>query len=63
MVFGSILVDVISIVVSSGKGGTFTTVLVPIFEMLIKAGIVAICAYDYFKGRDEPNGYSEMNKR
>ena len=63
MVFGSILVDVISIVVSSGKGGTFTTVLIPVFEMLIKAGIVAICAFDYFKGGDQPNRYSEMSKR
>jgi hypothetical protein len=31
MVFGSILVDVISMVVSSGKGGTFTLILIPIF--------------------------------
>ena len=50
MVLGSIIVDIISIIVSSGKGGAFTTVLIPILEILVKTGIVVICAMDYFKG-------------
>ena len=63
MVLGSILVDIISIIVSSGKGGAFTTVLIPILEILAKTGIVVICAMDYFKGSEKDYRYQSMDRR
>lgn len=63
MVFGSILVDVISIVISSGSGGAFTTVFIPILEILIKIGIVLICALDYFNRKNRDSRYDSNDKR
>jgi len=61
MVLGSIFVDVISIIVASGKGGAFTTVLIPILEVLLKVGVVVICALDYFREKD--SRYESMDRR
>ena len=64
MVFGTILVDIISIILSSGKGGSFTTVFIPILEIIIKIGIVLFCAYDYFNNRkNRDSRYDSIEKR
>ena len=64
MVLGSILVDVICITISANKGGKFTVLVIPLIEIIIKLGIVALCAYDYFQRKDEQNegGYREVNR-
>lgn len=63
MILGSVLVDVITIAISAHSGGIFTIVLLPLFEIALKAGIVVLCALNYFKNKDPHQGYSDIHRQ
>jgi hypothetical protein len=63
MVFGSMIIDIVCIVFSVNKGGRFALLTIPLVELLIKIGIVCVCAYEYFKNRQERERLSDGEKQ
>lgn len=51
MLLGSIVVDGITIILSSGKGEHFTFLFMPILEIVIKFGIAAVSALHYYANK------------